>query len=80
MHTPQEARTLWCPMVGGRPEGTSEKCMADRCAMWRWEHTTASVPVEHKSIDGVREYTTYEQRTVRTHGYCGLAPLHSTTN
>jgi hypothetical protein len=45
-------------------------CIAAECAMWRWEHTTASVPVQK---DG---FTTYEQKTVKTHGYCGLSPLH----
>lgn len=50
-------------------------CIADKCAMWRWEPTTASVPVVRD--DGPRKHTTYEQRTVRTHGYCGLAPLHA---
>ena len=45
------------------------RCIADKCAMWRWEHTTASVPVV------VNRATTYEQRVVRTHGSCGLAPL-----
>lgn len=47
-------------------------CIADGCAMWRWEHTTASVPVV------VNRARTFEQRVVRTHGYCGLAPLQKT--
>jgi hypothetical protein len=48
----------------------ASRCIAEACAMWRWEHTTASVPVQN---DG---FTTYEQKTVKTHGYCGLSPLH----
>ena len=86
MHTPAEARALWCPMVrvgvtryAGGPAGIndpevefSRNCIADRCAMWRWEHTTASVPVV------VNRARTFEQRVVRTHGYCGLAPLQKT--
>lgn len=50
----------------------SRNCIAERCAMWRWEHTTASVPVI------VNRARTFEQRVVRTHGYCGLAPLQKT--
>jgi hypothetical protein len=46
------------------------RCVADQCAMWRWEHTTKSVPVP-----GENGATCYEQRVVRTHGYCGLSPL-----
>ena len=83
MHTPAEARALWCPMVrvgvtrdAGGPAGIndpevefSRNCIAERCAMWRWEHTTASVPVV------VNRARTFEQRVVRTHGYCGPAPL-----
>lgn len=47
-------------------------CIADRCAMWRWEHTTASVPVVTPGA-GAEDARTFEQRVVRTHGYCGLA-------
>jgi len=65
--TPTEAQDYGC------------HCIADRCMMWRWEHTTASVPVV-KEGSGGSKYTTYEQRTVRTHGYCGLAPLPATTS
>ena len=88
MHTPAEARALWCPMVrvgvtrdAGGPAGIndpevefSRNCIAERCAMWRWEHTTASVPVVVEGAGGQRTRT-FERRTVRTHGYCGLAPL-----
>lgn len=48
----------------------ASKCISDLCAMWRWEHTTKSVPVP-----GENGATCYEQRVVRTHGYCGLSPL-----
>lgn len=109
MHTPEEAKDLWCPMsriavreklesegaltrqnaavVGGVNKSARYMqnripgdclCIADRCAMWRWEHTTASVPVVKDA--GANKYTTYEVRTVRTHGYCGLAPLHTTAS
>ncbi|MEY8688375.1 MAG: hypothetical protein AB9M53_00665 [Leptothrix sp. (in: b-proteobacteria)] len=32
-HTPKQAEALWCPMV----HATSNRCIADRCAMWRWD-------------------------------------------
>lgn len=47
-------------------------CVADRCAMWRWEHTTASVPVTVEGA-GAEQARTFEQRVVKTHGFCGLA-------
>lgn len=82
MHTPEEARDLWCPMIrmavtpkAGGPCAVNDPtnslapaaCIADGCAMWRWERTTASVPT---TTEGAR---TFEQRVVKTHGYCGLA-------
>lgn len=108
MHTPEQAKALWCPMariardesirieaqavggmvcvqeerhvvggcntdaLGGVRVPRSCRCIADDCAMWRWEHTTAMVAVVHDR-DGGKPFTTYEQKTVRTHGYCGLA-------
>lgn len=129
MHTPEEARTLWCPMArvaqigaaetnatynralvkthvpvkladaspGGFEMGEEPKpitatmlkvdlqisgaarCIAAECGMWRWEPTTASVPTTTLGAGGDPAQT-FEQRTVKTHGYCGLAPLHATTN
>lgn len=80
MHTPEEAKTLWCPMVRLNGENWSDargarrdaynNCIADRCAMWRWEKTTKSIPVVRGET---RMYVTYEQRTMKTHGFCGLA-------
>lgn len=115
MHTPEQARELWCPLVriarqetvqydppasskdyGIRQAGfpvvggcntedlgrtrvpESCRCIADKCAMWRWEHTTASVPTTTLGASG-EPARTFETRTVRTNGYCGLAPIHSTT-
>lgn len=112
MHTPEQARALWCPMVriarrevitiespaiggmqsvheehhiaagcntdalGGCRIPASCRCIAEQCAMWRWEHTTASVPTTTEGASG-QQVRTFEQKTVRTHGYCGLAPLHA---
>lgn len=81
MYTPAEAMKLWCPMVrvavsqkAGGPCSVNDPtalvqatCIADLCAMWRWEHTTKSVPT---MTEGAR---TFEQKVVKTHGYCGLA-------
>lgn len=87
MHTPEQARALWCPMArvygvnaayNREPIASSRQsptCLADHCAMWRWEHTTASVPTTTQGAGG-EPARTFETRTVKTHGYCGLAPLH----
>lgn len=48
------------------------RCIAAGCAMWRWEYTTVSVPVTVEGA-GAEQARTFEQRVVRTHGYCGLA-------
>lgn len=91
MHTPEEAKNLWCPMVRAarrereRPENprsslgqgetyivggcntdalggdrvpASCRCIANKCAMWRWE-------VDYP--DGVLKR--------KETGYCGLAGL-----
>jgi len=86
-HTPEQARLLWCPMVRAsngndysancgniEPDRTPgyARCIADKCAMWRWEYMTASVPVEVQGA-GHDMARTFETRVVRTHGYCGLA-------
>ena len=55
--------------LGGYRIPASCRCVAEQCAMWRWERTTKSVPVP-----GENGATCYEQRVVRAHGYCGLAP------
>lgn len=123
-HTPEQAKTLWCPMarvaqsgntdiqaaynrsltktavpvrltapqdpkdfqLGQEPEQVQTKilletristsmaagCIADQCAMWRWVHTTASVPTTTEGATGMPARV-FEQKTVRTHGYCGIA-------
>lgn len=87
-HTPEQAKGLWCPMVrasngtdtacnaGNTPEyrtaPSSARCIADKCAMWRWAHETANVEVVKTSPNGGK-YTTWEQKTVKVHGACGLA-------
>ena len=70
-HTPEQANELWCPMVrigimphSGGPSAVNDpdspfngRCVADSCAMWRWEH----------------EIVACKKVTSTTHGYCGLA-------
>lgn len=70
MHTPEQAKDLWCPMArvgvlpgAGGPAGINDptvefhtNCIADKCAMWRW--VPAELGARHKPP---------------THGYCGLA-------
>jgi hypothetical protein len=103
MHTPEQAKELWCPMVrvarrevaeinikpgesyeqvivggcnsdslGRTRVPASCRCIADKCAMWRWEHMTDSVPTVTEGPSGLKART-FETRVVRTHGYCGLA-------
>lgn len=52
------------------------RCIADKCAMWRWVPMTESVPTVTLGASG-QPARTFGAQTVRTHGYCGLAPLHS---
>lgn len=58
--------------LGGCRVPASCRCIAEQCAMWRWAHTTASVPTTTEGASGLRARV-YEQKTVRTHGYCGIA-------
>lgn len=67
------------PAHHGGPAGINDPkvdyhrdCIADRCAMWRWVPTTASVPTITEGAGGQRART-FENKTVRTHGYCGIA-------
>lgn len=84
--TPVQAKKLWCPMVrasNGTDEpancGNSEpyrtpdyaRCIADKCAMWRWTYEMAMRPTVKE--DGTRRYTVYAQQRVFEQGYCGLA-------
>lgn len=58
MHTTEQALNLWCPMVRAsngsdhpRNSGNSQayrnpmdaRCIADRCAMWRWRQSINDV-------------------------------------
>lgn len=83
MHTPEQAKALWCPMA--RLDGINGSynretvashehptCIADQCAMWRWEHTTSSVPAEIEGATGAL-VRVFELRIERTHGFCGIA-------
>lgn len=73
MHTPEEAKSLWCPLAKvERSIHTMANCIADGCSAWRWEKTTKSVPSHIEGATGslVR---VWEIRSVKTHGYCGLA-------
>lgn len=106
MHTPDQARELWCPMVriarreefevrrpavGGMevvhteqfiPGGcntdalgrnrvpASCRCIADKCAMWRWEE---SVHFEHLTRLWIFPAGVIVHRNRTGRGYCGLA-------
>lgn len=76
MHTEDEARTKWCPLVrvGERASGAAENrpdgsynCIASECMAWRWaqklnpNHPIGMNTTEPAFIDDT------------THGFCGLA-------
>lgn len=48
------------------PQGA--RCIADKCAMWRWSPETELQPAE--SPNGAR---IWESRAVKVRGYCGIA-------
>ena len=94
-HTPEQACKLWCPMAratSGSDEAgncgntppfripTYARCVSLNCAMWRWEHTTKSVPSKTLGMGG-EPVNTFDVKVVQTHGYCGLAgsPIGATT-
>lgn len=83
MHTPEQAASLWCPMVrigvmpaaGGPstvndPTSISEfsgRCIADKCAMWRWPSSVKIRPDDGSLImPGLGG-------DIPAKGYCGLA-------
>lgn len=79
MHTTEQAKLLWCPMVrvgvvpeaGGPltcndPSGYFKgTCIADKCAMWRWKAGLVRSRNDRESRMVLKPST--------THGYCGLA-------
>lgn len=82
MHTAEQALELWCPMVRAsnghdtacnsgngmeyRTSPPSARCIANKCAMWRWA-TTGNY--EHDC----RITGTDLGKVVDPMGYCGLA-------
>ena len=125
MHTPAEARELWCPMVriarrervvdsnqydqpvgshdvvvagcntdalnlcGGRRAASDHqplascRCIADKCAMWRWAPSQAT-HTERQVVQGLLEFVgggvemgcaehIVQVPDAPTYGYCGLA-------
>lgn len=135
MHTPEQARELWCPMARAAhhqfssidPTGRNElrvlmagcntddrrvpptcHCIANKCAMWRWDESQTNTNVRRRRFvddpgetepqrpDGVGPEWVFvprneeegdpafwlepeEMQQARRRGYCGLAPIHSTT-
>lgn len=75
MHTPEDARSLWCPMVrSGSPAGpvnTNAFCMSTECAMWRWHPDAVMNPgMGQLLMPGAGGMH------IPAKGYCGLAPIH----
>ena len=69
MHTPEEARDLRCPVAGDR-------CIADKCAMWRWGEFNSATKEEVVSAQDLGPgYKRVAWTTVKalSRGYCGLA-------
>lgn len=85
MHTPEQAKELWCPMVRigvtqnhGGPSAVNDpttqyrgNCIADKCAMWRWAEEPKQVFLTKTANE-----ETYTTVMVKERGYCGLAPVH----
>lgn len=79
MHTTEQAKRLWCPMVrsgagsdpalnaiqGADRTGFDFNCIADKCAMWRWKAGLVRSRNDRESRMVLKPST--------THGYCGLA-------
>lgn len=67
MHTPEQAKDLWCPMVrwtgiSGASVNVDGRCRAEQCAMWRWEVRNVTARMDSES-----------QYALTGRGYCGLA-------
>jgi len=75
-HTEEQASRLWCPMVRHKAgwnghhadvdrSGSNYQykcnCIADGCAMWRWNEMLMSISFTADSVENLRT------------GYCGLA-------
>jgi hypothetical protein len=50
----------------------SSRCIADKCAMWRWGETDVRSERKIEEVGALRREVT-ESITVPTRGYCGLA-------
>jgi hypothetical protein len=87
MHTPEQAKTLWCPMVRVGGENWSDArglrgqqyntCIADQCAMWQWKTNTKLVEAgpEHEGMGTVfiQGKRLISVKVAPTEGFCGLA-------
>lgn len=76
MHTPQDATKLWCPMTRDRQlsepcaTNTMGRCIADKCAMWRWHPSVVLMPFTGALV------MPGHGGDIPAKGYCGLAPHH----
>ncbi|WP_313632535.1 hypothetical protein [Massilia timonae] len=76
MRTPEQACATWCPMARGERMATSNRCIADECAMWRWgEYVQELRPkvVDDPAFGPGGKRMTQVSIAVPTKGYCGLA-------
>lgn len=72
MHTVEQAKSLWCPLV----RHGSTHCIGDHCAMWRWgEFTTVSRDevVADPSLGPGGKRVIQVAASAPVAGYCGLA-------
>lgn len=83
MHTPEEAKLLWCPMYrhvaipreigcnggggGGGSHYLPDRCQADQCAMWRWDYSMQN-PIGPAGCGPVLPQVRVQGDT----GYCGM--------
>ena len=72
IHTIEEAKKKYCPVIGGRNE-----CVGDGCMMWRWQ-LKGTTHKEEKVVTSMSESPQHKIVWVdvvdaSTHGYCGMA-------
>lgn len=78
MHTPDEAKELWCPLSRVTTPRDTSRCVADQCAMWRWHDSTRlmthgpgiTTSLLMPGAGGQHDW-------IPAKGFCGLAPQHA---
>lgn len=90
MHTTEEAKELWCPMVriGFQQKGVSAtvndpssipdaqgKCIANKCMMWRWHDEEGELLEKDSDSEPDLILRKIDYKIVLAKGYCGFAGI-----